>query len=98
MRSRCFLCVHVCVRVCVSVCPPWLLGNCSVNVPLTLLGNGSVKFLPIVARQRLSRNVTTVRNTHATIEELGFEVLTAVVMKNIIFWDKTLPACLLVFR
>jgi hypothetical protein len=51
-------------------------------IPLSLLGNGSVK-IPhivarhrlgknplIVARQRLSKNVIAVTNTHATIEEL----------------------------
>jgi hypothetical protein len=35
-----------------------------------LLGNGSVKIPPNIARQRLGRNVTAVTNTHATIEEL----------------------------
>jgi hypothetical protein len=51
-------------------------------MPLSLLGNGSLKNTPIiarqqlgkketiVARQRLGRNVTAVTNTHATIEEL----------------------------
>jgi hypothetical protein len=34
-----------------------------------LLGNGSVK-IPVVARQRLGKNVTAVTNIHATIEEL----------------------------
>jgi hypothetical protein len=47
-----------------------LLGNGSVKIPLSLLGNGSVKNPPIVARQRLGRDVTAVTNTHATIEEL----------------------------
>jgi hypothetical protein len=50
--------------------PSSLLGNDSVNIPLSFLDNGSVKFLPIVAKQRLGRNVTAVTNTHATVEEL----------------------------
>jgi hypothetical protein len=56
MRSRCCFFVCVCVCVCVS--------------PVSLLDNGSVKIPPIVARQRLGRNVTAVTNIHATIEEL----------------------------
>jgi hypothetical protein len=56
MRSRCCLCV--CAYVCLCI-------------PLLLLGNGSVKFTLIVARQRLGRNVIAVTNTHATIELLG---------------------------
>jgi hypothetical protein len=41
MRSRC------CVRVCVCVYPPILfLGNGSVKIPLSLLGNESVETLP----------------------------------------------------
>jgi hypothetical protein len=55
--------------VCLCI-PLSLLGNGSVKVPLSLLGNGSVKNPPIVARQRLGRNVTAIKNTHATIEEL----------------------------
>jgi hypothetical protein len=47
-----------------------LLGNGTVKIPLSLLGNSSVKNPLIVARQRLGRNVTAVTNTHATIEEL----------------------------
>jgi hypothetical protein len=39
-------------------------------MPLSLLGNNSVKNPSMVARQRLGRNVTVVTNTHATIEEL----------------------------
>jgi hypothetical protein len=59
------------LSVCVSVYPPLsLLGNGSVKVSLSLLGNGSSKNPPIVARQRVGRNVTTVTNTHAKIEEL----------------------------
>jgi hypothetical protein len=55
--------------VCVCLC-----------IPISLLGNGSVKNSPIVARQRLGKNplivarqrldrsVNAVTNTHATIE------------------------------
>jgi hypothetical protein len=42
----------------------------SVKIPLSLLGNGSVKIPLIDARQRLVINVTAVTNTEATIEEL----------------------------
>jgi hypothetical protein len=45
--------------VCVCVCIP----------PLSLLENGSVKMSPILARQRLGRNVSAVTNTHAKIYE-----------------------------
>jgi hypothetical protein len=72
------------VAVCMCLCiPPPLssLRNGLVKASLLLLGNGSVKHLivarqwlgkspPIVARQRLGRNVTAVTNTHVTIEEL----------------------------
>jgi hypothetical protein len=37
---------------------------------LSLLGNGSVKISPIVASQRLGRNVTALTNTHAAVELL----------------------------
>jgi hypothetical protein len=50
--------------------PLSLLGNGSVKIPLSLLGNGSVNIPLIVARQRLGRNVTEVTNTHTTVEEL----------------------------
>jgi hypothetical protein len=57
--------------VCLSVYHPLLLlSNGSVKITLSLLGKGSVKNLPINARQRIDRNVTAVTNTHATIEEL----------------------------
>jgi hypothetical protein len=57
--------------VCVLVYAPLsLLGNGSIKIPLSLLGNYSVKIHLIVATQWLDRNVTTVTNTHATIEEL----------------------------
>jgi hypothetical protein len=60
-----------CCCLCVCSCIPLsLLGNGSVKVPLSLLGNGSVKKPTIVATQRLDRNVTAVTNTYATIEEL----------------------------
>jgi hypothetical protein len=45
LRSRC-LCECACVCVCVS--------------PLSFLGESSVKIPPIVARQRLGRNVTAI--------------------------------------
>jgi hypothetical protein len=39
--------------------------------PLLLLGKGSINCIThSVARQRLSKNVTAAKNTHATIEEL----------------------------
>jgi hypothetical protein len=43
MRSRCCLCV--CVRACLCI-PLSLLGNGSVKIPLSLLGNRSVGTLP----------------------------------------------------
>jgi hypothetical protein len=39
-------------------------------IPLFLLGNDSVKSLPIVARQRLRENFTAATCSHAVIEEL----------------------------
>jgi hypothetical protein len=45
--------------VCVYMCIPLqLLDNSSVKIPLSLLGNSTVK------------NVTAVRNSHATIKEM----------------------------
>jgi hypothetical protein len=42
--------------------------------PLSLLGNGSVsKNSPIVARQRLRRNVTAVTNTHASTWPVSYQ-------------------------
>jgi hypothetical protein len=40
MTSRCSLCVCVCARACVS--PLSLLGNDSIEITLSLLGNGDV--------------------------------------------------------
>jgi hypothetical protein len=47
--------------MCVCVC---------ISIPLSLLGNGSVKNPLIVAKQRFGRNVTAVTNTRITIEQL----------------------------
>jgi hypothetical protein len=60
-----------CISSCGSVrIPLLLLGNGSVKFPLSLVCNSSVKNPPIVARQRLGRDVTAVTNTHVTIEEM----------------------------
>jgi hypothetical protein len=79
MRSRC------CPCVCGGLC-----------IPLSLLGNGTVKKLlvfvrqwlgknpPIVARQRLVRNVTAVTNTRSNRRIVGpivFNVARVVSMK-----------------
>jgi hypothetical protein len=56
--------------VCVCLCSPLLLlGSGSVKIPV-IARQWLGKNLLIVARQRLIRNVTTVMNRHATIEEL----------------------------
>jgi hypothetical protein len=58
----------VCVRVSPLIVARQRLGK---NPPIVARQwLGLVKILPNVARQRLGRNVTPVRNTHATVEEL----------------------------
>jgi hypothetical protein len=71
-KNRVGLWDRVAACVCVCLCIP----------PLSLLGNGSVKNIlivarqrldknpPIVPRQRLDRNVTAVTNKPTTVEEL----------------------------
>jgi hypothetical protein len=55
--------------VCVPVYPLIVVRQRFGKNPLIVARNGSVKS-PIVAWKRLGRNVTAVKNTHATIEEL----------------------------
>jgi hypothetical protein len=55
----------LCVCMPPTVAWQWLSKSLLI-VAKQRLGKNS----PIVARQRLGRNVTTIKNTHATIEEL----------------------------
>jgi hypothetical protein len=66
MRSRCCLCVCACVCVFPPIVARQRLGKSILIVARQRLGKNPL----IVAMQRLGRNVTSVTNTHATIEEL----------------------------
>jgi starvation-inducible outer membrane lipoprotein len=67
------LCFSVCVclwaRACLCI-PPIVARQRLRKNPLIVDRQRLGKNLLIVARQRLGRKVTTVTNTHATIEEL----------------------------
>jgi hypothetical protein len=55
--------------VCVCVSPIVAKQRLS-KIPLSLLGNGSVKTPLSLLEQRVGRNVAAVTNTHSTIKEL----------------------------
>jgi hypothetical protein len=81
MRSHCS--PRVCAFVCVCVCAARKgLGKISRIIASQLLGKSPL----IVARQRLGRNVTAVKNKHATVEEsldaLFFFIVARVVSKE----------------
>jgi hypothetical protein len=60
-------CPCACVRLYIPIS---LLGNGSVKVPLSLLGNGSVKNPPIVAEQRLGRTPLSLPSNGSVIVPL----------------------------
>jgi hypothetical protein len=74
MRSR--SCPHtracMCVRACVCVCVyPLIVARQRFGKnPRIVVRQRLGKKPPIIARQRLGRTITSVTNTHATIEEL----------------------------
>jgi hypothetical protein len=68
MRSRC--CPCVCVFVCVCVSPLFLLGNGSVKVSLSLLGNGYVFYVARVVSKK-SRRLVLPRSSCSYMPKCG---------------------------